>query len=291
MVLFFLYLKPPRCFFITSLFFQTCVSDHSHRSLLSRPLTLLEHLCSLGSEGLNIRPSRVALTSAVFTCLLVCVLYSDNCRGYVSFKGSSELTPCVLMIAWVSTWRTSKLCIRSCRNRNWRLPLRVLRHHMWNSPNMLTICCVRWHNPLHILVIVRGSGQMRIWPRISSRSRPTLIWSSWNRMHTTSLVNLLVGCSMRWTLTNRHIHLWTKLEQNNGWICTRSSTFQPLKKVVFEMIKESLADFHLASYLIDEVQIGSVDRKCDIFTTFPVHENVRTLLSRPLTLLAHLCFL
>jgi hypothetical protein len=43
----FLYLKPPRCFFITSLFFQTCVSDHSHRALLSRPLTLLAHLCFL----------------------------------------------------------------------------------------------------------------------------------------------------------------------------------------------------------------------------------------------------
>jgi hypothetical protein len=40
------------------------------------------------------------------------------------------------------------------------------------------------------------------------------------------------------------------------------------------MIKESLADFHLASYLIDEVQIGSVDSVSklweDIFTTFPV---------------------
>ena len=33
-----------------------------------------------------------------------------------------------------------------------------------------------------------------------------------------------------------------------------------LEKAVFELIKESLTDFHLASYLIDEVQIGSVDR-------------------------------
>jgi hypothetical protein len=48
---------------------------------------------SLGGEGLNIGPPRVALPT-VFTCLLVCVLYSDNCRGYESFKGSSELTPC-----------------------------------------------------------------------------------------------------------------------------------------------------------------------------------------------------
>jgi hypothetical protein len=47
-----------------------------------------------------------------------------------------------------------------------------------------------------------------------------------------------------------------------------------LKKAVFELIKESLADFRLASYLIDEVQIGSVDSVSklweDIFTTFPV---------------------
>jgi hypothetical protein len=47
-----------------------------------------------------------------------------------------------------------------------------------------------------------------------------------------------------------------------------------LKKAVFKLIKESLADFHLASYLIDEVQIGSVDSVSklweDIFTTFPV---------------------
>jgi hypothetical protein len=95
-----------------------------------------------------------------------------------------------------------------------------------------------------MLVIVSGSGQMRIWPRISSRSRPSLIRSSWNRMRTTSLVNLLVGWCMRWTSTNRHIQLWTKLEQSNGWICTRSSTVQPLKKDVLELIKESLADFH-----------------------------------------------
>ncbi len=43
---------------------------------------------------------------------------------------------------------------------------------------------------------------------------------------------------------------------------------------MFELIKESLSDFHLTSYLIDEVQIGSVDSVSkmweDIFTTFPV---------------------
>jgi hypothetical protein len=43
---------------------------------------------------------------------------------------------------------------------------------------------------------------------------------------------------------------------------------------VFELIKESLADFHLVSHLIDEVQIGSVNSVFklweDIFTTFPV---------------------
>jgi hypothetical protein len=43
---------------------------------------------------------------------------------------------------------------------------------------------------------------------------------------------------------------------------------------VIDLIKESLADFRLASYLIDEVQIGSVDSVSklweDIFTTFPV---------------------
>ncbi len=47
-----------------------------------------------------------------------------------------------------------------------------------------------------------------------------------------------------------------------------------LEKVVFELIKESLDDFHLTSYLIDEVQIGSVDSVSklweDNFTIFPV---------------------
>ena len=101
--------------------------------------TVCASMFSLGSEGLNIRPPRVALPSAVFTCLLVCVLYSDNCRGYASLKGASELTPCGLMIAWASGWRASKLCMWPCRNRSWRLPLRALRHRMWDSPNMLTI--------------------------------------------------------------------------------------------------------------------------------------------------------
>ncbi len=43
---------------------------------------------------------------------------------------------------------------------------------------------------------------------------------------------------------------------------------------MFELIEDSLTDLHLASYLIDEVQIGSVDSVSklweDIFTTFPV---------------------
>jgi hypothetical protein len=41
-VCFFIF-KPPRCFLITSFPF-TCAPDHSHRALLSRPLTLLAHL-------------------------------------------------------------------------------------------------------------------------------------------------------------------------------------------------------------------------------------------------------
>ena len=129
----FLYLKPPRFFLLHLFSSKTCASD----------LPSVDAACastfSLGSEGLNIRPPRVALPSAVFTCLLVCVLYSDKCRGYASFKGSSELTPCGLMIAWASGWRASKLCMWPCRNRSWRLPLRALRHRMWNSPNMPTI--------------------------------------------------------------------------------------------------------------------------------------------------------
>ncbi len=44
-----------------------------------------------------------------------------------------------------------------------------------------------------------------------------------------------------------------------------------LEKAVFKLIKESLSDFHLASYLIDEVQIGSVDISCGktFFLHFP----------------------
>ncbi len=47
--------------------------------------------------------------------------------------------------------------------------------------------------------------------------------------------------------------------------------FKPLKKAVFELIKESLTDFHLESYLIEEVHVDSVSKLWeDIFTTFPV---------------------
>ena len=46
---FFIFKTPP-CFLITTFFFvQTCAPDHSHRALLSRPLTLLAHLCFLCS--------------------------------------------------------------------------------------------------------------------------------------------------------------------------------------------------------------------------------------------------
>ncbi len=55
---------------------------------------------------------------------------------------------------------------------------------------------------------------------------------------------------------------------------------------MFDLIKESLIDFHLTSYLIDEVQIGSVDSVSklweDIFTTFPV--NSRTIRFEYITL-------
>jgi hypothetical protein len=44
-----------------------------------------------------------------------------------------------------------------------------------------------------------------------------------------------------------------------------------LEKVVFELIKESLDDFHLASYLIDKVQIGSVDSVSKLGKTFSLH--------------------
>jgi hypothetical protein len=43
---FFIFKTPP-LFFYYNFFVQTCVSDHSHRVLLSRPLTLLAHLCFL----------------------------------------------------------------------------------------------------------------------------------------------------------------------------------------------------------------------------------------------------
>ncbi len=45
-----------------------------------------------------------------------------------------------------------------------------------------------------------------------------------------------------------------------------------LEKAVFDLIKESLSNFHLTSFLIDEVQVGSVDSVSKmwegIFTTF-----------------------
>ena len=39
--------KPPPLFFYYIFSVQTCAPDHSHRALLSRPLTLLAHLCFL----------------------------------------------------------------------------------------------------------------------------------------------------------------------------------------------------------------------------------------------------
>ncbi len=54
----FLIFKPPRCFLITKFFsVQTCAPDHSHRALLSRPLTLLAHLHFLYSfpQEVNLR--------------------------------------------------------------------------------------------------------------------------------------------------------------------------------------------------------------------------------------------
>jgi hypothetical protein len=52
-----------------------------------------------------------------------------------------------------------------------------------------------------------------------------------------------------------------------------------LEKAVFELIKESLPDFHLVSFLIDEVQVGSVGSVSKlwegIFTTFIIDSRHR----------------
>ena len=85
---------------------------------------------SLGSEGLNIRPSRVVLRLVVFTRLLVWVFWIDTTRRYYSFKGPSESSPYVLMIVWALVRWVSE----SCMNRNWRLTvLRSLRYRLWDS--------------------------------------------------------------------------------------------------------------------------------------------------------------
>jgi hypothetical protein len=54
---------------------------------------------------------------------------------------------------------------------------------------------------------------------------------------------------------------------NRYWILDHST----LEKAVFELIKESLENFHLASSLIDEIQIGSVDSVPKLWEDISLH--------------------
>ncbi len=283
MVLFFLYLNPP-VVFLLKLFVQTCVPDHSHRALLSCPLTMHAYLCFLlVAKG---QTSDLLELHWLAPFLRAFLFVSSTPTTVEDMLPSRDHRNWPHVAWWLHGHRAGEqvnsVCVRAetevddCRCERYGIACGIVptcwRSDVFSDRPQIAITGdtddkirLQSHPPADMVVDAiwlkshPRSGQMRIWPRTSSRSRPTLIWSSWNRMHTTRLVNLLVGCCMRWTWTNRHIQVWTKVEQSNGWICTRSSTVQPLKKAVFELIKESLADFHLVSYLIEEVQIGSVD--------------------------------
>ncbi len=86
-----------------------------------------------------------------------------------------------------------------------------------------------------------------------------------------------LGEPARWVLYASYFHKSTYPDVDKAradqWIAMYSVIDRSnLEKAVFELIKESLADFHLASFLIDEVQVGSVGSVSKlwegIFTTF-----------------------
>ncbi len=109
---FFLYLKPPRFFFITSLFFQTCASDHSHRAMLSRPLTLLAHLCFLLRLVL---PPLFSLLLFLFLLSFFLSLLSSLLSSLSSFFSSLSsllfLLSCLLFLSFPPLWQHEKIAL------------------------------------------------------------------------------------------------------------------------------------------------------------------------------------
>jgi hypothetical protein len=79
----------------------------------------------------NIRPTRVALSPVAFSLLLVRGFWIDTTRRYSSWKGPSEVIP-IRFDDRVDKWG-SKFCTWTCENRKWWLPLRALRHRLWDS--------------------------------------------------------------------------------------------------------------------------------------------------------------
>jgi hypothetical protein len=87
---------------------------------------------------------------------LVRAFWNDATRTYVCCKASSEPSPCGLMIVWVLGRRASEIC--TWPYRSWRLPLRALRHRLWDSPCSETCrdMCDRIY-PVKAFIIFRTS--------------------------------------------------------------------------------------------------------------------------------------
>ncbi len=84
---------------------------------------------------------------------LVRAFWNDATRTYVWCKASSEPSPCGLMIVWALVRRASEIC--TCPYRSWWLPLRALRHRLWDSPCSET--CWDCIYPVKAFIIFRTS--------------------------------------------------------------------------------------------------------------------------------------
>ncbi len=168
------------------------------------------------------------------------------------------------------------------------MSLRTLRHRMWNSPNMLTICCA----PRPTANRYRGRHGRQDMSAVTSSRRQGRSSSRSPEYFDTGEQQAERECEVTMTQPAAYARysqrVWTnanlakdfvKVKTYSDLIVLKQDAHdklgEPARWVLYVAdFGESLSDFHLTSYLIDEVQIGSVDSVSklweDIFTTFPV---------------------
>ncbi len=102
------------------------------------PILSVEAVCafafSLGSEGITSDPLELHWALLLFRAFSFVLSGLTQPEGINPAKDLRKPSPFGLMIVWALGRWASEICTWPYENTSWRLPLRTLRHRLWDSP-------------------------------------------------------------------------------------------------------------------------------------------------------------